>query len=673
MRKYLVALIVLLLTVSSGWTFGFEFVRDVMRDAYIPDFVEVNGTVYALGVSSNEGCDGYVSLLVLSENGSLREWLYLPGVKVRGDMWRWAGLTYSNGRLLMIGPGCDPDWPNYSYSWHVFVSGEEYEGFAHAGLLGRPVTLNGTAYTILYHRLLGSSIAIPGKTLPEEFLAFPNVTLTSLSTDGRYLYTAGRHWNGTVVWFKATPKGKLVSAVMVEGVSGNVSVSTAYAGEPLLLIAQDNGTYVAMPESGEVFFVPDVKLVDGDTVGGKTVLVGFRGSSGVVVYLEEGRAVVYQTKKPALLRISGDLVSGGSDGRFYIGSLEDTLKDSKREEISVNPARLKLRSFRPRTAHHLGNIGDRMKGVLREARGTVVISGDTPEPEIYINGTPVGVGRVRLELPAGAYNLTIIDRRWPAFRYEGTLVVYPGQVRHVSVRLPLHGAWLKVVGKPEDAYVYVDSTFVGELGTEVPLGTGTHEVWVTAEGYEDFRTNVTIETGRDVVLNVTLRKLGRLRLTATVPGTEVYLNGTFYGHLMGAEMVLELPPGNYTLFATKFGYTNYTETIELLPGQTVSRRITLEPSYGFINVTTEPARAEVVVDGRIRAKGPAIIRVPIGPHRLLVSKDGYEKTELNVTVWAGETRAVFVELKRKRNPLPLAVASLAVVAVLLWLARKRKA
>ncbi|ASJ09199.1 hypothetical protein A3L11_08130 [Thermococcus siculi] len=673
MRKHPVVLIILLLTVSAGWAFGFEFVRDVMREAYIPDFVEVNGTVYAIGVSSNDGCDGYVSLLVFSENGTLREWLYVPDVKVRANMWRWAGISSWEGRLLLIGPGCDPNWTNYSYSWHVFVSGDEYRGISHAGFLGRPVRLNGTVYTILYHRLLGSSIAIPGRGLPKEIRAFPNVTLTSLSTDGKYLYAAGHHWNGTVVWFKVAPSGALISAVMVPDAGENASVATAYAGTSLLLLALNNGTYVAMPESGKVLFIPDVELVDGETAGNRTVLVGFEGSSGVVVYLEGDRAVVYRTGNPALLRISGNLVSGGSNGRFYIGTLDDALEGSVRREIDVINASLDLRRFKPRTTSHLGNIGMQISGRLKPASGTVIITGDTPEPEIYINGEPVGVGMVRLELQAGTYNLTIVDRRWSILHYNGTLVVYPGQVRYVPIHLNLHGAWLRVVGRPKDAYVYVDSQLVGKMGVKVPLEVGVHEVWVTREGYEDFRTNVTIEQSRDIVMNVTLRQLGMLRLTSNVPGVKVYINGAFYGVLSGDEMPLELPPGNYTLLATKFGYSNYTARIELLPGETIWRRIQIEPSYGFINVTTEPSGAEIILDGEAKGKSPALLRVAIGLHRLVLSKDGYESAEYNVTVGAGEIKTVSVELRRKRSIMPIIVVAVLVAAgIVLWLTRNRK-
>ncbi|ASJ04586.1 PEGA domain-containing protein [Thermococcus barossii] len=674
MRKHLVVLIFILLTVFPGWALGFEFVRDVMREAYIPDFVEIDGTIYAIGISSNGSCDGYVSLLVFSKNGTLREWFYIPDIYVRADTWRWAGVSNWGRELLLIGPGCDPDWENYSYSWHVFVSGDEYRGLAHAGLLGRPVDLNGTVYTILYHRLLGSSIAIPGKTLPEEILAFPNVTLTSLSTDGRYLYASGHYWNGTVTWFKVAPSGALVSAVMVPDVSGNASVATVYAGEPLLLLALNNGTYVAMPESGGAIFIPGVELVDGEAVGNRTVLVGFKGSSGIVVYLEGDKAVVYQTEKPALLRISRNLVSGGSGGRFYLGTLDDTLEGSRRWEIDVINVSLNLPRFKPRRASHLGNIGGEISGRLKPAVGTVIVIGDTPEPEIYINGEFVGVGSVRLELPAGAYNLTIVDRKWPAFWYNGTLIVYPGQVRGVPIRLHLHGAWLRVVGTPENAYVYVDSQLVGRMGVKVPLGIGTHEVWVTGRGYEDFRTNITIEQSKNIVLNVTLRKLGVLELTSNVPGTMVYINGTLYGILYSTGMRLELPPGNYTIFATKLGYSNYTDRIELPPGETVSRRIVIEPSYGFINVTTDPPGAEIVLDGEVKGKSPALLKVAVGSHRLTLSKEGYESVEYNVTVWAGKTKTVSVELRKGRRVMSiLAVAVLAAVGIILWQVRNRKA
>ncbi|MCP4368186.1 MAG: PEGA domain-containing protein [Deltaproteobacteria bacterium] len=85
-------------------------------------------------------------------------------------------------------------------------------------------------------------------------------------------------------------------------------------------------------------------------------------------------------------------------------------------------------------------------------------------------------------------------------------------------------------------------------------------------------------------------------------------------------------------------------------GQTPSQAEPLGPEYGFVFIFSQPADAQLTVDGS-KVKGPASqrLRLTTLPHRIDVSKAGYELFSTTLTPTVNVSKKLNVQLKKDRE------------------------
>jgi len=80
-------------------------------------------------------------------------------------------------------------------------------------------------------------------------------------------------------------------------------------------------------------------------------------------------------------------------------------------------------------------------------------------------------------------------------------------------------------------------------------------------------------------------------------------------------------------------------------------QITPGPGTGTLSVTTDPAGAEVYVDGVLRGVSPATIPdIPAGTHMLRFKREGYQVMTVPVEIPAGKTTGYSTALVPERGP-----------------------
>ncbi len=102
----------------------------------------------------------------------------------------------------------------------------------------------------------------------------------------------------------------------------------------------------------------------------------------------------------------------------------------------------------------------------------------------------------------------------------------------------------------------------------------------------------------------------------------------------------DLPTGKYSVVA-KRGDWEMREIVEIERGQTARR------SFAFLNgvvkVTSEPASAEIIVDGSPRGQTPLRLEIPARPHELIARMKGWPEEHRSIVVQAQhENSAHFV-------------------------------
>lgn len=139
------------------------------------------------------------------------------------------------------------------------------------------------------------------------------------------------------------------------------------------------------------------------------------------------------------------------------------------------------------------------------------------------------------------------------------------------------------------------------------------------------------------------QRTGRLVLEGDQPGAEVYVDSELVGEMPIAP--LDLPVGEHTLRVARPGFTELTEVFRIRPRRDTSIMVELLPISMALTVTTEPAGAQVFVDGDFAGETPAELDLLDGEHSIRITLPGYHEVVRTVTAAAGRAESIEVELE----------------------------
>ena len=214
---------------------------------------------------------------------------------------------------------------------------------------------------------------------------------------------------------------------------------------------------------------------------------------------------------------------------------------------------------------------------------------------------------------------------------------------------------LFVDSNPQGAYVYVDGNSQGPSPVTVDgLSAGLHQVELHLTGYEVMVNTENVIAGQETVVNYDLipysesSSYGSINIGASIPGALVYLDGIYKGITISGDTfnIIAVDPGPHTVLLHLPGYTDFTETVDVSPGQ-VSDVIAVfsppsgiqptpaptTPAVGGIIITSTPAGSQVYVDNQFRGVSPVTLyNVAPGTHVINLNLAGYTDWSTSVDV-----------------------------------------
>lgn len=263
-----------------------------------------------------------------------------------------------------------------------------------------------------------------------------------------------------------------------------------------------------------------------------------------------------------------------------------------------------------------------------------------------------------LELPAGPHALRIEAPRYQAFE-QVLEVAGGGTVQELSVQLVPDFAPVTVGTVPAGAAILVDGETLGTTPATVEVAAGQRELRLELEGFKTLTRRLAIRAGEPQSLeNLALAPAdGLVRVISDPPGAAVTVAGRYRGV---TPLETELAPGKtHRLSLTKPGYEAAEETVSLEDRRGATVRVSLAPRRGIVQVTAEPADAEVLVDGRsVGAAGQSLELLAV-PHVIEVRKAGFETFRTEVTPEPGRPRALAVKLLTPAEAVVAAAATAA--------------
>lgn len=256
---------------------------------------------------------------------------------------------------------------------------------------------------------------------------------------------------------------------------------------------------------------------------------------------------------------------------------------------------------------------------LQAANAQVTFQLNVPGAQIYVNnqlikGTvatlPLGTHTVRVSF-AGFIDFTT------TINVTGNMVV--------PVTMQQANAQVSFQLNPSNAQVFVDNQAI--KGNSATLTMGNHSVRVTAPGYVDFNTTITVNG--NMTLPVTLQaQTFKLSVNANnVKGAQVLLNGSQVGT---TPFNTQLGVGTYTVTIQAPGFAAYTESFTVGPDKTIA--VNLQQSLASLTIQLPAANINtdmkgghwsqiiVWVDG-VQQKGNVIQLTP-GKHLIKITSGG---------------------------------------------------
>jgi formylglycine-generating enzyme required for sulfatase activity len=282
---------------------------------------------------------------------------------------------------------------------------------------------------------------------------------------------------------------------------------------------------------------------------------------------------------------------------------------------------------------------------LERLPGKVTFVTTPPGADVRIAGSVVG--RTPLEgvaVPHGKVTVQFDKPRYVSLLVEADIA---GMEQPQTVEGTLQPDWadVTVTSVPTGAAIFVDDEPTG-LATPavVEILAGERELQLRAPGHKTHRQRL-LFTAREAVTvpEIRLERAdGLVRVQSTPPGAGITLNGQYQGE---APLEIAVQSGvNYRIQAFSAGYDAAVTNVRLRSGEKRDVTLSLERLSGTLVVKSEPASAELFVNGRSMGSANQSVQLATGRQAIEVRAPGYAGYSTTITPREGVTQELRVRL-----------------------------
>ncbi len=296
-------------------------------------------------------------------------------------------------------------------------------------------------------------------------------------------------------------------------------------------------------------------------------------------------------------------------------------------------------------------------------RLTITVS-PAVEATVHIDGKRAGAAPGTIEeVEAGTRVVELEAQRYLPFT---TTLEVRGKRAEETLEARLLPAWaeFELQSSPAGASLAVDGEAVGRTPYAGELIHGQRRLVVRMPGYKPWSRTIDVVAGRAVSIpDVVLEKAdGLLEIVTNPPGAAITIDGRFRGEAP-AKLAVS-PDRDHRVTVMKAGYAPQTTSARAAPDAVTALALQLEPELAVINLITEPADAELLIDGQPAGTATQRLNLPTHEHELIIRKPGYASFRTVVTPRRGVDKHLRITLKtaaqmaREQGPVtPLPAAT----------------
>jgi hypothetical protein len=267
----------------------------------------------------------------------------------------------------------------------------------------------------------------------------------------------------------------------------------------------------------------------------------------------------------------------------------------------------------------------------------LIISSDREDAEIYIDDEYVGDKEVSKTLNIGTTHTWRMECKY-YHTESGSVEITEGDPIVVEKKMrPAYG-YIEVESMPENgALVYIDNERVGKTPFKTDkLESGEYVVKVVKEMYKQAEQKFTVVDGQTTKAVLNMEPNFVMVTINTDVEADIYINNELKAK---GSWTGRLTEGSHYVEARKAQHETTSKNINVVLGEDMVINIDAPRAIcGFLNVNTEPMRAEIYIDGKHYGQTPKIITdLLVGVHELVLNKQGYAELKKTITITEGET------------------------------------
>ncbi|MEK6974574.1 MAG: PEGA domain-containing protein [Nanoarchaeota archaeon] len=218
---------------------------------------------------------------------------------------------------------------------------------------------------------------------------------------------------------------------------------------------------------------------------------------------------------------------------------------------------------------------------------------------------------------------------------------------------------LYIQTNPTTSYVFVDGIYRGISPVTVyDLDTSfTHVIKATKLEFQDAISYVNALAGKTTSIFIILNPLtqqGNIYVQTNPTQSNIYLDGVFRD--LSPIFIANISVGNHTVLANKPSYSNASQIVTVLSGQTTNVYFNLQAlnytnqSTGILSIITNPTGAAIYLDNQFKGLTtyqPLIIyAIPAGSHNLKATLNNYENYNQAVYIGPNQVLALNINMTR---------------------------